>query len=531
MIEQNKDSQSLPDAISVGFPKAFGSPVSTVILLLIVLCGLVLTALVVTAKKYTVDARLHEKYSGSLRSLIALDAQLNEAVLKTSSGMSVSYDPLQRLLRQLHSQSVELQNTTWPIPYFPQEGSVSVEKSLTEFLSLLADKEVLIEKFQTETSVVRNSHNYFPVGVRQLVDARQKESKHDPLSSSLHELLQCVSLYTLLPNPEHSVACLHTLASLQQNLHVLSGTDQQEVRLLLLHAQVILDREQRLSEAVRSVLSLKTRDVADHARKRYDDQYQVALRRGDVYRLSAAGFFALLIVLTASLLIHKLRRSAAALQHERELSEQLLLNVLPKPIADRLKQTPEVIADSFPTVTVLFADLVGFSQLSAKLPAIDLVRLLNRIFSALDLLAQKHGLEKIKTIGDAYMVVAGLPIARADHAEAMAEFALSAISTLDSLRSELPQDMSFRIGINSGSVVAGVIGLRKFSYDLWGHTVNLASRMEMHGIPGAIHCAESTYELLKNRYEFVPRGPIPIKGIGPQTTYLLQKRKAVDPAA
>ena len=124
MIEQNKDSQSLPDAISVGFPKAFGSPVSTVILLLIVLCGLVLTALVVTAKKYTVDARLHEKYSGSLRSLIALDAQLNEAVLKTSSGMSVSYDPLQRLLRQLHSQSVELQTTTWPIPYFPQEGSI-----------------------------------------------------------------------------------------------------------------------------------------------------------------------------------------------------------------------------------------------------------------------------------------------------------------------------------------------------------------------------------------------------------------------
>lgn len=529
MNEPSKDTANLQKVLAEGLTKPLGSPMSSVLVILIVFCAIGLSVLVVTARRYTVDARLHDLYSGSLRSLIAFDAQLNEAVLKTSGGMSASYDPLQRVIQKLDSTSARIKNSAWPIPYFPSEGSTSVEQSFAEFQSLLAQKELLIDSFQAESSVVRNSHNYFPIGVKTLVKDRQKESPTDPLAASLIVLLQRVSLYTLQPIQEHDESCRSELSFIEQSLLSHAGPQKDEVRLLLLHARVILDREQILSAAVRQVLSVKTGELADTTRKRYEEEYQLALRRSDTYRLLASGLVVLIVMLSAALVIHKLKRSASALQHERERSEKLLLNVLPEPIAQRLKQSPEVIADSFPTVTVLFADLVGFSQLSAQLPAIDLVRLLNRVFSALDLLAEKHGLEKIKTIGDAYMVVAGLPVARSDHAEAMAEFALATLKELESLRDELSDRLQFRIGINSGSVVAGVIGLRKFSYDLWGHTVNLASRMEAHGVPGAIHCSESTYQLLQAKYVFDPRGPIAIKGIGTQSTYLLQQRKLTEP--
>jgi adenylate cyclase len=217
------------------------------------------------------------------------------------------------------------------------------------------------------------------------------------------------------------------------------------------------------------------------------------------------------------------------LSEEREKSERLLLSILPQPIAERLKQNPHTIADNFQDVSVLFADIVGFTQLWSRISPAELVELLNEIFSAFDRLADLHGLEKIKTIGDAYMVVGGLPIPRSDHAEAMAEMALDMQKAIHNFntgaRVATPQEyhepLSIRIGMNTGAVVAGVIGKNKFIYDLWGDTVNIASRMESHGIANAIQVTEPTYERLKDRYRFEKRGIIDVKGKGPMTTYLL----------
>src|SRR6266516_541427 len=212
------------------------------------------------------------------------------------------------------------------------------------------------------------------------------------------------------------------------------------------------------------------------------------------------------------------------LRMEREKSERLLLNILPKSIADRLKQGESTIADSFPDATVLFADLGDFTKLTSHVPAPELVRLLNEIFSKFDWLAELHHLEKIKTIGDAYMVAGGLPVPRPDHAEAMAEMALDMQKVVTRLDSGDGRRFELRIGISSGPVVAGIIGSKKFIYDLWGDTVNIASRMESLGQFGAIQVAETTYERLKDKYLFDKRGKIDVKGKGKMTTYFHTRR-------
>jgi len=209
------------------------------------------------------------------------------------------------------------------------------------------------------------------------------------------------------------------------------------------------------------------------------------------------------------------------LEAERTKSERLLLNVLPSAIADRLKQGEGAIVDSFGEVTVLFADLVGFTPLSAKLPPTQVVRLLDEVFSTFDGLATQHGLEKIKTIGDAYMAVAGLPFPRADHAERAAALALDMLDALRTFNLQHHTALAMRIGLSTGPVIAGIIGRNKFSYDLWGDTVNTASRMESHGLPGRIQVAPPTYDRLCHRYRFEDRGRIEIRGKGPMTTYLL----------
>ncbi len=216
------------------------------------------------------------------------------------------------------------------------------------------------------------------------------------------------------------------------------------------------------------------------------------------------------------------------LQIEQEKSERLLLNILPKPIADRLKEGQSVIADSFAQVTVLFADIVDFTRLSAHMSPTELVVLLNEIFSTFDRLAERHDLEKIKTIGDAYMVVGGLPTPRPDHAEAVAEMALDIQREIASLFKVEKNDKSLRvrIGIHTGPVVAGVIGTRKFSYDLWGDTVNTASRMESHGLGGHIQVTATTYARLQDKYLFEKRGVIRVKGKGEMVTYFLLGHKA-----
>jgi class 3 adenylate cyclase len=215
------------------------------------------------------------------------------------------------------------------------------------------------------------------------------------------------------------------------------------------------------------------------------------------------------------------------LRLEREKSERLLLNVLPKSIADRLKQGEGTIADAFPDVTVLFADLGDFTRRSTEVPAAELVHLLNEIFSKFDWLAELHLLEKIKTIGDAYMVVGGLPTPRPDHVEAVAEMALDMQKVVTKLNWGDGKSVDLRIGISTGPVVAGIIGSKKFIYDLWGDTVNIASRMESLGQFGAIQVSEPTYERLKDKYNFERRGKIEVKGKGKMTTYFLTGRKSL----
>ncbi|MEO7392748.1 MAG: adenylate/guanylate cyclase domain-containing protein [Ramlibacter sp.] len=207
--------------------------------------------------------------------------------------------------------------------------------------------------------------------------------------------------------------------------------------------------------------------------------------------------------------------------NERARSDRLLLNILPGSIAERLKSSPEAIADHSAEVTVLFADLVGFTALSAAKSPQDLVRLLDRIFSDFDALAERHGLEKIKTIGDAYMAAAGLPLPRHDHAVAAARMASDMLAAVERIAAETGEPLQVRIGLNSGPVVAGVIGRSKFIYDLWGDTVNTASRMESHGIPGAIQCTEFTADLLRSTMEVKPRGPVQVEGKGTMQTFLL----------
>jgi class 3 adenylate cyclase len=213
-----------------------------------------------------------------------------------------------------------------------------------------------------------------------------------------------------------------------------------------------------------------------------------------------------------------------ALVREQARSESLLLNILPAPIARRLKDSPGTIADGFAEVSILFGDIVGFTPLSKTVSPERLVEILNELFSRFDALAEKHGVEKIKTIGDAYMVCSGLPVPRADHAEALAEMALDMRRAVEEHNRKFGTTLNMRIGVNSGPVVAGVIGLKKFIYDLWGDTVNAASRMESHGVPGGIHVTAATAELLRERYELEDRGVIEVKGIGKMNTFLLKGR-------
>jgi class 3 adenylate cyclase len=211
------------------------------------------------------------------------------------------------------------------------------------------------------------------------------------------------------------------------------------------------------------------------------------------------------------------------LKLEQEKSARLLLNVLPKPIADRMKKGETNIADSHPDVTVLLADLVGFTTLAAHIGPEQIVQLLNEIFSAFDFLVEKHGLEKIKTIGDAYMVAGGISFPRPDHAEASAELALDLQEEIERLNREYSTSVRLRIGICTGPVVAGVIGRLRFAYDLWGETVNLACRMEATGEAGKIQIAESTYERLKHKYTFAPKHTMDGKGHGYPNAYWLVK--------
>jgi class 3 adenylate cyclase len=209
------------------------------------------------------------------------------------------------------------------------------------------------------------------------------------------------------------------------------------------------------------------------------------------------------------------------LQKERERSERLLLNILPAPVAERLKQTQDIIADNVEDVSVMFVDIVSFLPLSTSMPPAETVKMLNAVFSTFDALVDQYGLEKIKTSGDCYMVVGGLPLPDPNHLDAIAGMALDVLAGTSKFSRNDGKPFQLRLGIHTGPVVAGVIGTKKFAYDLWGDTVNIASRMESHGVPGAIQVTQDVYERLQDRFVFQPRGEIPVKGKGNMMTYLL----------
>ena len=210
------------------------------------------------------------------------------------------------------------------------------------------------------------------------------------------------------------------------------------------------------------------------------------------------------------------------LQIEQQKSERLLLNILPQPIANRLKKGERTIADSFNEVTVLFSDLVGFTELSTGISPSQLVEKLNQIFLAFDILTEKYGLEKIKTIGDAYMLVGGLPTPRPDHVEVVAYMGMEMLQVIEVLNEQSHDNFKIRVGIHTGPVIAGVIGKNKFNYDLWGDTVNIASRMESQGLADNIQISETTYQHIKDKFIFEQRGPIKVKGKGDMVTYLIK---------
>ena len=224
--------------------------------------------------------------------------------------------------------------------------------------------------------------------------------------------------------------------------------------------------------------------------------------------------------------LEMLNKEKELLEFEQMKTEKLMLNILPKPIAERLKKGEKNISGSYPEVTILFSDLVGFTKMSSQKSASDLVMLLNDLFSRFDKRAENLGLEKIKTIGDAYMAVGGLPIPRSDHAEIAADMALGMFEDLTAFNAENRADLNMRIGLNSGPVVAGVIGFTKFSYDLWGNTVNTASRMESTSLPGRIQISPATKEALHDKFILEERELMECKGLGQIMTHFLNARKA-----
>jgi class 3 adenylate cyclase len=241
--------------------------------------------------------------------------------------------------------------------------------------------------------------------------------------------------------------------------------------------------------------------------------------------LNVVGTASVAFTLLASF-AHQRNAALTALRAEQEKSEVLLLNILPRPIAERLKAAAGTIADHFAAASILFADVVDFTPLAQRLPPAEMVGILDQLFSRFDALVERHGLEKIKTIGDCYMAAAGVPNPGPDHARKAALLALAMRDVLASSEVAGQPGLELRIGINSGPVVAGVIGTKRFLYDLWGDAVNTASRMESHGTPGEIQITRATYELLKDEFVCRRRGTILVKGKGRMETWYLEASRS-----
>jgi len=238
-------------------------------------------------------------------------------------------------------------------------------------------------------------------------------------------------------------------------------------------------------------------------------------------------FFAMNLIAVGSLVFMMIFYFVSQKNMFQQKSETLLLNILPKEIAAILKNESRTIADQYEEASVLFADMVGFTPLSAQLPPVEMVELLNEAFSFFDSLLDKYDVEKIRTIGDSYMAVSGVPRRRANHAQVLVRMALEMRDYIATHTFRNGQRVNFRIGINSGSMIAGVIGRRKFVYDVWGDAVNIASRMESHGLGGAVQITQTTYELIKDEFVCEPRGTVNVKGKGEMEVWLVVSRRKI----
>jgi adenylate cyclase len=244
-----------------------------------------------------------------------------------------------------------------------------------------------------------------------------------------------------------------------------------------------------------------------------------------VFFILNVGTVSAIAILLLDYFVGEKNRLFTLLRGEQAKSENLLLNILPKEIAAILKNESRTIADHYTEASILFADMVGFTQLSTRLAPVEVVELLNEAFSYFDSLVDKYDVEKIRTIGDSYMVASGVPRRRADHAQGLVCMALEMRDFVTTHRFRNGQQVSFRIGINSGPVIGGVIGKRKFVYDVWGDAVNIASRMESHGIGGTIQITRATYELIKDEFVCEPRGTLDVKGKGEMEVWLVLSAK------
>jgi class 3 adenylate cyclase len=435
-------------------------------------------------------------------------------VLQVRYGLLNNYDPL---VKGFTIQRNLYQTLKQPPHFITAKGQQTILQRLQAHEEELAQKEQWVEAFKSSNAILKNSLSYFPIAITELVE----QSNDAELNTMLNTLLRDVLIYNLSASETLHDPIRTEIAAIAQQQFSVPSNSRPELEITLDHARIILQQKSHVYGLVDAIIKMPLLQRTEAISEAYNQYYQDALSRTNIYRFWLYLLSIALTIGVAATIIVQLRRAAIALQREQERAERLLLNILPEAIAEQLKDNQQSIAESFPEVTVLFADIVGFTQLAGHLPPTQIVNLLNRIFSAFDLLTEQYSLEKIKTIGDAYMVVGGLPHHRPDHAEAIAAMALDMQAEIKRFNLENQETFKIRIGINTGPVIAGVIGIKKFIYDLWGDTVNIASRMESQGIAGCIQVSEATYNRLHDKFLFGKRGIITVKGKGDMTTYLL----------
>jgi class 3 adenylate cyclase len=462
----------------------------------------------------------HSFYLSHLRQLNELDARINEGILQLKTGVLKNYDPIVYYLK-LHNDTVKELKL---IPKSLNEGEYNtVEKLLKNYINIFAQKTESIERFKTENALVKNSLAYLPIAIANAV--RESDLVRDSwLTTRLNQLLRDILIYNLSPSKE-LLAQLHGQIQLIAHERDPSSDERNNLNIALVHARIILQHLPEVNRLLDEIVTFPTAQRSEMLSLAYETGHENAIITTNFYRLWLYLFLMFVGLGSAAYIIVRLSKLTLYLSQEQEKSDRLLLNVFPQAIAEQLKESDGAIAESFDQATILFADIVGFTPLSARMSPRDLVNLLNQMFSKFDQLTENYELEKIKTIGDAYMVAGGLPVHRPDHAALVAQMALEMQQAIQQFQLDMGESFQIRIGIHTGPVIAGVIGIKRFIYDLWGDTVNLASRMESSGLPGKIQVTAETHEMLKERYIFEKRGEIYVKGKGEMTTYWLIGKK------